>query len=125
MGDYGIIIMWVFAAIGFAILNNGPKDKEYRRRESYWARFEDGKSSGSSAVSQSNRVMAGKKINIAGLQDPIKVQKMVTRFAAMSDAANSDSAAASPALTVLTSFSSGNSTSDNILQSVRGRYFQF
>jgi hypothetical protein len=78
MGDYGIIIMWVFAAIGFAVLNNGPKDKEYRRRESYWARFEDGKSSGSSAVSQSNRVMVEKKMNIALNIEPLKKQS-VTR----------------------------------------------
>jgi hypothetical protein len=74
MGNYGIIIMWVFAAIGFAFLNNGPKDKEYRRREAYWARFEDGKSSGSPAAMQSNRIMAGKEINIALNIDPLKKQ---------------------------------------------------
>ena len=74
MGDYGIIIMWVFAAIGFAILNNGPKDKEYRRREAYWARFEDGKSSESPAATQSNRVIVGKGVNIALNIDPLKKQ---------------------------------------------------
>jgi len=73
MGNYGIIIMWVFAAIGFAFLNNGPKDKEYRRREAYWARFEDGKSSVSPAT-QNNRVMARKEINIALNIAPLKKQ---------------------------------------------------
>lgn len=74
MGNYGIIIMWVFAAIGFAFLNNGPKDKEYRRGEAYWVRFEDGKPSISPAATQNNRVMAGKEINIALNIDPLKKQ---------------------------------------------------
>lgn len=33
MGNFGVIIMWAFCAIGLAFLNNGPKDKECRRRE--------------------------------------------------------------------------------------------
>jgi hypothetical protein len=74
MGNYGIIIMWAFAAIGFAILNNGPKDKEYRRREAYWARFEDEKYSGCPGATQSNPVTAGKEINIALTVEPFKKQ---------------------------------------------------
>jgi hypothetical protein len=37
----GMIVMFVFAAIAIAIMNKGGKDKEYKRREAYWARFKD------------------------------------------------------------------------------------
>jgi len=72
MGNYGITIMWVFAAVGLAILNNGPKDKEYRRREAYWAGFEDEKSSGTPATMHKSAVGAKKESLVALKLEPLK-----------------------------------------------------
>ena len=72
MGNYGIILMWVFAAIGFAVLNNGTEDKESRRREAFFARFEDGASSGAPAATPSDRGMAGKEIPVPLGSEPLK-----------------------------------------------------
>jgi hypothetical protein len=72
MGNYGIILMWVFAAIGFAVLNKGTEDEESRRREAFFARFEDGASSGTPAATPSNRGMAGKEIPVALGSRPLK-----------------------------------------------------
>ena len=35
-----VIIMCGLAAIAFVVLDNGPMDKEAKRREEYWAKFE-------------------------------------------------------------------------------------
>ena len=35
-----MIIMCGLAAVAFVVLNNGPMDKEARRREEYWAKYE-------------------------------------------------------------------------------------
>ena len=40
MSIIGIIFMWVWLAIVFAILNKWPMGKEYGHRQTYWARFE-------------------------------------------------------------------------------------
>lgn len=40
MSMIGMILMWVFFAIVFAILNNWPMGKEIDKRQEYWAGFE-------------------------------------------------------------------------------------
>ena len=35
-----MIIMWGVLVLALAALNVGPMDKEARRREEYWAKFE-------------------------------------------------------------------------------------
>jgi hypothetical protein len=72
MANYGIIIMWVFTAIGLAFLNNGPKDAEYRRREAYWKRFEDDKPSGSAVAVHGGAVMTKKEGLVALKLEPLK-----------------------------------------------------
>lgn len=39
MSTTGIIMMLVFAAVGFAVLNRGMFDKKYKRNEAYWNKF--------------------------------------------------------------------------------------
>ena len=78
-----------------------------------------------SAAVAAEAALVGRKINIADLRDPVKVQQIMTRFAAMSDAITGDASASSPALTVLTSYSSGSSISDKVVQSIQSRYFQY
>ena len=56
-----------------------------------------------------------KKLNVADLQDPAKVQKLVQRFAAMWDLQNSDPTATSPALEVLGATASGSNGLDDML----------
>jgi len=78
-------------------------------------------------VASSNALdQAGKniesKINMADLKDPAKVQKMVTRFAAMWDMQNTDPTATNPALAVFAASSSASSptiSSDLLLQAQR------
>lgn len=41
MSLIGIILMWVWFAIAFAILNRWPMGKESARRDIYWAKYED------------------------------------------------------------------------------------
>jgi hypothetical protein len=40
MSIIGIILMWVWFTVAFAILMKWPMGKEYDRRQTYWARFE-------------------------------------------------------------------------------------
>jgi hypothetical protein len=72
MENYGILLMWAFAAIGFAFLNLGDQDKESRRREAYFARFEEETPSVSPAATLSDRGLAGKGMPIALSADPLK-----------------------------------------------------
>jgi hypothetical protein len=72
MGNYGIIIMWVFGAIGLAFLNNGPKDREYRGREAYWKRFEAEKPDGSVVAVRSGAVITKKESLVALKLEPLK-----------------------------------------------------
>lgn len=65
------------------------------------------------------------KVPMADLSDPAKVKNMVTRFSALWDLQNSNAAASSPALAVLTgNTSSGNSTTSlfQILSQNYGHY---
>ena len=72
MGNYGIIIMWVFGAIGLAFLNNGPKDREYQRREAYWKRFDAEKPNGSAVTVRSGADMTNKASLVALKLEPLK-----------------------------------------------------
>jgi len=40
MSIAGIVLMWVFFAIGLGFLSWGPDDEESRHSQAYWARFE-------------------------------------------------------------------------------------
>jgi hypothetical protein len=40
MSVLGLILMWVWLAVAFAILNQWPMGKESGRRQAYWARYE-------------------------------------------------------------------------------------
>ena len=40
MSMFGVVIMCVFAVISFAVMNKGPMDKEFEKRQAHWARFE-------------------------------------------------------------------------------------
>jgi len=40
MSIIGMVLMWVFFFIIFAIVTRWPMGKEYNRRKEYWARFE-------------------------------------------------------------------------------------
>ena len=35
-----MVVMWGLVAIAFAVLNAGPKDKDAKRREAYWEKYE-------------------------------------------------------------------------------------
>lgn len=39
MSMIGMILMWVWVAVVFAILGKWPMGKEYDRRQTYWAKF--------------------------------------------------------------------------------------
>jgi hypothetical protein len=39
MSMLGIVVMLVFVGLGLVFLNRGPGDKEFERRQAYWARF--------------------------------------------------------------------------------------
>jgi len=41
MSLIGIILMWIWLAIAFGILNRWPMGKESAIRATYWAKFED------------------------------------------------------------------------------------
>lgn len=41
MSIIGMIVIWVFVVvIAFVVLNHGEKDKDVKRREIYWDKFE-------------------------------------------------------------------------------------
>lgn len=75
------------------------------------------------AAVKSEIALVEKRINIADLKNPAKVQNMVTRFATLWDASNIDAAATSPALAVLTG--SPQSEADSILSSAARKYSQY
>lgn len=60
-----------------------------------------------------------RKINMADLQDPTKVAKMVSRFASLWDLQNSDPTANNPALDVLSGSSSSSTIDTNLLTSLQ------
>jgi len=66
-----------------------------------------------------------KKINMTDLQDPVKVQKMVVRFAAMWDAQNSDPTTSNPALALFSSATSTTTMSTDLLRQTQRFYGTF
>jgi len=62
------------------------------------------------------------KVPIADLSDPAKVQNMVTRFSALWDLQNTNAAASSPALAVLTGGTSGGNSASSLFQILGQNY---
>ena len=65
------------------------------------------------------------RVNMANLKDPAKVQKMVTRFAAMWDAQNSDPTTINPALAVFSLASSTPNLGSDLLLRAQQLYGKF
>jgi hypothetical protein len=41
MSIVGLVVLGVVLVAGFAVLNNGPIDKESRRRQAFWSKVEE------------------------------------------------------------------------------------
>jgi hypothetical protein len=41
MSIIGMIVMWVWFAVFYAILSNWHMGREYDKRQKYWAKYED------------------------------------------------------------------------------------
>jgi hypothetical protein len=77
-----------------------------------------------SAISDEEAII-NNKVPMADLSDPAKVQNMVTRFAALWDLQNSNAAATSPALSVLTGGASGATSAMSLLQFIGRNYGRY
>jgi hypothetical protein len=40
MSIVGLVVLGVVVVAGFAVLNNGPIDKESKRRQAFWSKIE-------------------------------------------------------------------------------------
>ena len=74
------------------------------------------------AAISDEKAIINSKVPMADLGDPTKVQKMITRFSALWDLKNSNAAASSPALAVLSGNASGGNSASSLLQILGQNY---